>query len=166
MTICVSLFLVPLQALVMAMRTSTRNDGSLIVSVKNCDTSQNDESLFNVAKATGEYTLDLQVMESAKWLTVVCTFRTPSAGGTVERRLKQRDASSIKTCASPCRITLAGTHFKKSLPRCTCPGPPMLLTPHHHNFWRTYARRGLLRPYRVVHNFGYLQQGMLARIKA
>lgn len=45
----------------MAMRTSTRRDGNLIVSVKNCDTSHNDETLLNVANATGEYTLDLQV---------------------------------------------------------------------------------------------------------
>lgn len=45
----------------MAMRTSTRSDGNLIVSVKNCDTSYNDETLLNVANATGEYTLDLQV---------------------------------------------------------------------------------------------------------
>ncbi|CAM9229407.1 unnamed protein product [Laminaria digitata] len=48
------------EALVMAMRTSTRSDGNLIVSVKNCDTSYNDETLLNVANATGEYTLDLQ----------------------------------------------------------------------------------------------------------
>lgn len=50
-----------IQALVLAMRTSTRREGNLIVSVKNCDTSHNDEMLFNSAAATGEYTLDLQV---------------------------------------------------------------------------------------------------------
>eukprot|EP00904_Undaria_pinnatifida_P007193 jgi/Undpi1/3603/HiC_scaffold_16.g06974.m1 len=48
------------EALVMAMRTSSRRDGHLIVSVKNCDTSFNDETLLNVANATGEYILDLQ----------------------------------------------------------------------------------------------------------
>ena len=51
------------QALAMAMRTSTRREGNLIVSVKNCDTSYNDETLLNVANATGEYTLDLQVSQ-------------------------------------------------------------------------------------------------------
>ena len=47
----------------MAMRTSTRREGNLIVSVKNCDTSYNDGTLLNVANATGEYTLDLQVSQ-------------------------------------------------------------------------------------------------------
>lgn len=56
----------------MAMRTSTRRDGNLTVSVKNCDTSCNDETLINVANATGEYTLDLQV--SSRNITEVMAY--------------------------------------------------------------------------------------------
>ena len=53
----------------MAMRTSSRRDGHLIVSVKNCDTSFNDETLLNVANATGEYILDLQVSPLGRTLS-------------------------------------------------------------------------------------------------
>lgn len=50
-----------LQALALAMRTSTRPGGNLIVGMIDCDTSRKDEKLFNAANATGEYDLDLQV---------------------------------------------------------------------------------------------------------
>lgn len=50
-----------LQALCVAMRMSTRDEGNLIVNMKNCDTSHKDETLFNDASATGEYELNLQV---------------------------------------------------------------------------------------------------------
>ncbi|CAN0520347.1 unnamed protein product, partial [Ectocarpus sp. 12 AP-2014] len=49
------------EALCVAMRMSTRDDGNLIVNMKNCDTSHKDETLFNDASATGEYELNLQI---------------------------------------------------------------------------------------------------------
>lgn len=48
----------------MAMRMASRRKGGLIVRVENCDTSHKDETLFNAADATGDYTLDLQVQSS------------------------------------------------------------------------------------------------------
>lgn len=56
-----------LQALVLAMRTSVRSKGNLIVSVKNCDTSHHDPTLFDCANTTGKYTLDLQVSVPYSW---------------------------------------------------------------------------------------------------
>ncbi|CAM9387406.1 unnamed protein product, partial [Ectocarpus sp. 13 AM-2016] len=49
------------EALCVAMRMSTRDEGNLIVNMKNCDTSHKDETLFNDASATGEYELNLQI---------------------------------------------------------------------------------------------------------
>lgn len=48
----------------MAMCKAIRSEGNLIVSVKNCDTSHHDETLFDCTNATGEYTLDLKVCVS------------------------------------------------------------------------------------------------------
>ncbi|CAN0235556.1 unnamed protein product, partial [Ectocarpus sp. 8 AP-2014] len=49
------------EALCVAMRMSTRDEGNLIVNMKNCDTSHKDETLFDDARATGEYELNLQI---------------------------------------------------------------------------------------------------------
>ena len=48
----------------MAMKTSTRSDGTLIVGMKNCNTSHKSEIIFSPANANGEYNLDLEVCGS------------------------------------------------------------------------------------------------------
>lgn len=81
----------------MAMRTSTRRDGNLIVSVKNCDTSYNDETLLNVANATGEYTLDLQV-SSRSGKKSGLTLRLPCS---VRERVSEAEVKLIPRVPTP-----------------------------------------------------------------
>lgn len=96
----------------MAMRTSTRLDGSLIVSVKNCDTSHNDETLFNPANATGEYTLDLQVPLRARVLRLSAVLTALNSGGRKYHSLDSgRHARISRMDALPFNTSSLVQHF-------------------------------------------------------